>query len=69
MITEIVAVITGFATAIWTVIVNGLTELSAVFYTTGPDGGLTFLGTILFIGLGLFLVMFVINFIVRLVRS
>ena len=66
MITDIVAVITDFAEAIWSVIVGGLTELSTVFYN---DGGLTFVGTVVFIGLGLFLVMFVINFIVRLVKS
>lgn len=69
MITDIVAVITGFAGAIWTVIVDGLTELSTVFYTTGDNGGLTFIGTILFIGLGLTLVMFVISFVRNLVKA
>ena len=66
MITDIVEVITGLAEAIWSVIVGGLTELSTAFYN---DGGLTFVGTVVFIGLGLFLVMFVINFIVRLIKS
>jgi len=67
LITEIVGVITGFAEAFWTVIVGGITELSTAFYTT--EGGLTFVGTILFIGLGLFLVMFVINWVRNLVRA
>lgn len=66
MITEIVDVITGFAEAFWTVIVDGLTELSKAFYN---DGSLTFVGTILFIGLGLFLVMFVVNWIRKLIRA
>lgn len=69
MITDIVAVITGFAQAVWAVIVDGLTELSTVFYTTGDNGGLTFIGTILFIGLGLTLVMFVISFVRNLVKA
>lgn len=69
MITDIISVITGFASAIWTVIVDGLTELSTVFYTTGDNGGLTFIGTILFIGLGLTLVMFVISFVRNLVKA
>ncbi len=67
MIAEIVEVITGFANAIWAVIVGGLTELSAAFYV--PEQGLTFVGTIVFIGLGLFLVMFVINWIRNLIKS
>lgn len=66
MIIEIVGVITGFAEAFWTVIVDGLTELSTAFYN---DGELTFVGTILFIGLGLFLVMFVVNWIRKLIRA
>jgi len=66
MVTEIVGVITGFAEAFWTVIVDGLTELTTAFY---DDGSLTFLGTILFIGLGLFLVMFVVNWIRKLIRA
>jgi hypothetical protein len=66
MITEIVGVITEFAEAFWTVIVGGLTELTTAFY---DDGSLTFLGTILFIGLGLFLVMFVVNWLRRLIKS
>ena len=66
MITEIVEVITGFAQAIWTVIVDGLTQLSTAFYN---DGGLTFVGTVVFIGLGLFLVMFVISWIRNLIKS
>ena len=66
MITEIVDVITAFASALWTLIVEGLTTLSTAFYN---DGGLTLVGTVVFIGLGLFLVMFVINFIVRLIKS
>jgi len=66
MITEIVGVITGFAEAFWTVIVGGLTELSTAFY---DDGSLTFVGTILFIGLGLFLVMFVVNWLIKLIRA
>lgn len=65
MITEITGVIVGFAEAFWTVIVGGLTELSTAFYN---DGGLTFVGTILFIGLGLFLVMFVVNWLRKLIR-
>jgi hypothetical protein len=66
MVTEIVGVITGFAEAFWTVIVDGLTELTTAFY---DDGSLTFLGTILFIGLGLFLVMFVVNWIRKLISK
>ena len=66
MITEITGVITGFAEAFWTVIVGGLTELSTAFY---DDGSLTFVGTILFIGLGLFLVMFVVNWLIKLIRA
>lgn len=67
MITEIVEVITSFAGAFWAVIVNGLTELSTAFYTS--EDGLTFVGTILFIGLGLFLVLFVVNWIRSLIRA
>jgi uncharacterized membrane protein len=66
MITEIVGVITEFAEAFWSVIVGGMTELSTAFY---DDGSLTFVGTILFIGLGLFLVMFVVNWLRRLIKS
>lgn len=69
MITDIVGVLTNFAEAVWTIIVSGLTTLSTAFYTPGADGGLTFVGTVVFIGLGLFLVMFVINFIMRLIKS
>lgn len=69
MITEIVGVITGFASAFWTIIVDGVTELSKAFYTPGADGGLTFVGTIVFIGLGLMLVMFVVNWIRNLVKA
>lgn len=67
MITEIVEVITGFAGAFWTIIVDGVTELSSAFYAA--ETGLTFVGTILFIGLGLTLIMFVINWIRSLVRT
>ncbi len=67
MITEIVEVITEFASALWTVIVEGLTSLSGAFYNS--ESGLTLVGTVVFIGLGLFLVMFVINFIVRLIKN
>jgi hypothetical protein len=66
MITEIVGVITEFAEAFWSVIVGGMTELSTAFF---DDGSLTFVGTILFIGLGLFLVMFVVNWLRRLIKS
>ncbi len=67
MITEIVEVITAFASAIWNVIVDGLTTMSGAFYNS--ESGLTLVGTVVFIGLGLFLVMFVINFIVRLIKN
>lgn len=64
LLTDIGAVIQ----AVMSWIVQLFTSVVSIFYTSGADGGLTFVGYILFIALGLFLVWMVIRFIASLVK-
>lgn len=64
LLTDIGAVLT----AVMGWIVQLFTSVVSIFYTSGADGGLTFLGYILFIAFGLTIVWFVIRFIVGLVK-
>lgn len=65
MVGQITGVIKDFVAAVWEMIVTGLTTLTSVFYA---EEGLTFLGTVIFIGLALTLVFFVVRFIVYIIK-
>lgn len=56
--------ITNFAQ----VLGNGFNSLISIFYTTGENGGLTLLGTLLLIGMGVGVVYWAFNLIRGLVR-
>ncbi len=65
MVAEIVSIITELLTGFFSVIVSGATALTDVFY----DGtNITFFGVVVFIGLAIFLLTFVVRWIVGLIR-
>lgn len=55
----LVAIVNGFIS----VLVAGFNGIIEIFYDSGADGGLTVLGVLLLIGLGMGLVYFVFRFI------
>lgn len=57
--------ITGFSTAL----ASGVNNVTAIFYQTGDNGGLTFLGVLLCIAMGVGLVYWAFRLIKNLVRA
>jgi|LSQX01.1.fsa_nt_gb hypothetical protein len=65
MVAEIVSIITTLVTGVFSVVVSGAISLSTVFY----DGeSMTFIGVVVFIGLAIFLLTFIMRWIVSLIR-
>ena len=65
MVAEIVSIITTLVTGLFSVVVSGAISLSTVFY----DGeSMTFIGVVVFIGLAIFLLTFIMRWIVSLIR-
>lgn len=50
---EIISSITAVFSAIWDWIISSIPDVIAVFYTSGADGGLTFLGVLSLCALGI----------------
>lgn len=63
MINEIITAITSWLTGFIEILVGGLEAFVEVFYTTGPEGGLTTLGTMALLGLAVGLVTLIIAFV------
>lgn len=57
--------VTGFSTAL----ASGVNSVTSIFYTTGTDHGLTFLGVLLVVAMGIGLVYFAFRLIKGLVRK
>lgn len=65
MVAEIISIITELLSGVFSAIVSGATTLTGVFY----DGeSMTFIGVVVFIGLVIFLLTFVMRWIVGLIR-
>lgn len=72
LIESIIDVIVSIITAFFGAIAEGLNELTAIFITTSETGaftGMTFWGTLVFIGLGLTLMFFVISWVRSMIAS
>lgn len=50
---EIISSITAVFTAIWEWIIGAIPDVVGVFYTSGAEGGLTFLGVLALMALGI----------------
>ena len=61
--TEIGAAISGFTTAL----ASAITSVSSMFYTTGENGGITTLGSLLLIAVGVAVVYWVFRLFQRLI--
>jgi len=65
MVAEIISIITELLTGIFSAIVSGATALTGIFY----DGeSMTFLGVVVFIGLAIFLLTFIMRWVISLIR-
>lgn len=65
MVAEIISIITDLLSGIFSAIVSGATTLTGIFY----DGeSMTFLGVVVFIGLAIFLLTFIMRWVIRLIR-
>lgn len=69
IITELFAALTSIVTGFISVLVAGFNGIITIFWTTGADGGLTVMGVLLLIGLGMGLVFFVFKFIKSLIQG
>ena len=66
MVAEIVSIITELLTGVFDAIVDGATTLTGIFY----DGeNITFLGVVVFIGLAIFLLTFIMRWVIGLIRK
>lgn len=57
--------VTSFSTAL----ASGVTSVTSIFYTTGENGGLTFLGVLLCVAMGIGLVYWAFRLIRGLIRQ
>ena len=65
MVAEIISIITDLLSGIFSAIVSGATTLTDIFY----DGeSMTFLGVVVFIGLAIFLLTFIMRWVISLIR-
>lgn len=67
IITEIFEVVSSVITGFMTAITSALNGVVAIFWDA--TNGLTFIGTLMLLGLGIGLVYFAISFITRLIRQ
>lgn len=58
VISDLFTALTTIITGLFTALADALTGVTAIFYTSGENGGFTVLGALLLIGFGLFFVMF-----------
>lgn len=58
LVAEIFGVIGDAVTSFVSILTSGISSLVSVFYTTGTNGGFTFLGTLAILGVGAGLVIF-----------